>query len=187
LLQRAFECLYLTFLTFLATTAIAMLLVKWTWIDMIINSGGIVFSSVVFVVVYYIIHTYFGLSNQVFWLNKKLGYIIITSSLLIIIATNGFHLQRLLTTPAIVIRNGFFLNGITIAQVNNILLLIFTLGVASTLVVVSKVKNEVRSHKGKLTIGQKRSVFVMISLGYLLMVVYTLQPTIRYLINGLFL
>lgn len=188
LLQKVIECVYLTFLTFLTTTAIAMLLVKWTWIDMIINSGGIILSSVVFVVFYYLINSYFQINHYSFWLNKIVGYTIIISSLFIIAATNGFQIQRLMVTPAIVIRNGFFLKGVTTSQVNTTLLIIMMLGIVSCFILNNKnsFKRAVCHKKIELTKRQKKSFKVILSLGYLCMVIYTIQPTIRYLINGIF-
>jgi NADH:ubiquinone oxidoreductase subunit 6 (subunit J) len=165
-----------------------MFLVKWTWIDMIINSGGIVFSSVVFAILYFVCNSYFELSKNFFWLSKRFGSTVILISLLIIGATNGFESQRLLVTPAIVIRNGFFQKGISIAQMNVIMLLIIAVGIVLFFIIHSpSFANRENCYCQKnLTKLQKRIFTSTLIFGYLLMIIYTIQPTVRYLINGIF-
>lgn len=188
MIQKILECTYLSFITFLTTTAIAMLLVKWTWIDMIINSGGIIYSSVIFVILFYWVNSYFPIVNDRGIYQITVGTPIILASLLVVAATNGFDLERLLVTPAIVIRNGFFLSGVTLGQINQTVFVILLLGIILSVVVMfSKQFASATSEPArKLSNRQKLSIVAIISIAYVLTVIYTIQPTVRYFINGIF-
>ncbi|OEH84973.1 hypothetical protein BHU72_07215 [Desulfuribacillus stibiiarsenatis] len=180
------------FIHFLLGLAIAMLMVKWTWLDMRSNAGAMIFALLIISTCVYLLNSKVRLYRKLYWQRPLIGSLLIGFSGIIIVATNSFTIDHMLIVPAYTVRAGFFLKNVSLAQVNMTMLIILIVGLISHILLhanrwgllkglslQSKEEHPIRetSRKRKMQIlGVMYPVFIFLTL-------YLVQPGIRYFIN----
>jgi len=121
------------FINFILGLALAMLVIKSHWLDMRVNAGALILVLLVFVSALYIVNSKYKIHRYFYWQGGNRYLAILVSSVLVIIVTNGFSIERLKIVLAYTIREGFFMNGASLSQLNYALIVCLLLGTVNHL------------------------------------------------------
>lgn len=116
---------------FLISLAIAMCLTTWSWLDMRVNSEGIISVSLIFCAVVYVLYSLFRLLDRallLFWQKRPWSEVMIWSSIGLIVVLGLFQSGRLAILPASLFRDSVLWGSLTLEQVNVIMLFVVVLG-----------------------------------------------------------
>ncbi|OEF95935.1 hypothetical protein [Desulfuribacillus alkaliarsenatis] len=173
------------FIHFFVGLAVAMLMVKWTWLDMRTNAGAIIPALLMISGFVYLINTKVRIYQTLYW-QRPLAIILVAASGVVIALTNSFNSLHMQIVPASTVRAGFFLKNITLNQINVWVGIVFLIGIVSY-VIYHKLQTSIDNDDTRSTLkGTKRIIILTVMYTvFIILIMYMVQPGIRYFINSL--
>lgn len=171
--------IHAVFLMFLLGLSLASALIKITWLDMRADLGALMPAFIVIAVILFALNRFYEMDSYLFWEKKGFPLFFIPVAILVILAANEFNGQRLSLLPASTVREGFNWKFLSIADMNWILAAMIVLGIGNLFIYKKRTLEGRRSMDKR----QKQTIWMILVPSALLLILYLVQPGVRYFIN----